>query len=389
MTNPPTERRPPLAGIRVLDFSTLLPGPMASLLLAEAGAEVIKIERPGRGDEMRSYVPKFGPDSVNFALLNRGKRSIAIDLKAPGAVDRLHPLIASADVVIEQFRPGVMDRLGLGYDALRTINPKIVYCAVTGWGQAGPKADVAAHDLNYVAESGLLALAAGADGAPVVPAALVADIAGGTYPAVINILLALRERDRTGEGCKLDIAMADNLFAFMYWAIGNGQVAGQWPRPGGELVSGGSPRYNIYRTADGKYLAAAPLEQKFWDTFCESIGLDDRFRDDVGREAATKSEVAKCIGAHTAQHWTQAFSGKDVCCSIVVSIEEALRDPHFTARGVFARTSTHDGRTIRALPIPIDDRFRSDPDEPGYPELGEANTLFEGASLLSLERGGG
>src|SRR5687768_1076540 len=152
----------PLEGIRVLDFSTLLPGPMASLLLAEAGAEVIKIERPGRGDEMRSYVPRFGPDSVNFALLNRGKRSIAIDLKAPGAVDRLRPLIATADVVIEQFRPGVMDRLGLGYDALRAINPKMVYCAVTGWGQTGPKADVAAHDLNYVAESGMLALAAGA-----------------------------------------------------------------------------------------------------------------------------------------------------------------------------------------------------------------------------------
>jgi crotonobetainyl-CoA:carnitine CoA-transferase CaiB-like acyl-CoA transferase len=142
----------PLAGVRVLDFSTLLPGPMATLLLAEAGAEVIKIERPGRGDEMRAYTPKLGPDSVNFALLNRGKRSLAIDLKAPGAVARLKPLIESADVVIEQFRPGVMDRLGLGYDAMRTINPRIIYCAITGYGQSGARADVAAHDLNYVSE---------------------------------------------------------------------------------------------------------------------------------------------------------------------------------------------------------------------------------------------
>jgi crotonobetainyl-CoA:carnitine CoA-transferase CaiB-like acyl-CoA transferase len=375
-----TERRQPLTGIRVLDFSTLLPGPMASLLLAEAGAEVIKIERPGRGDEMRSYVPKLGPDSVNFALLNRGKRSIAIDLKAPGALARLRPLIAAADVVIEQFRPGVMDRLGLGYDALKAINPKLVYCAVTGWGQTGPKAEVAAHDLNYVAESGMLALAAGADGAPVVPAALVADIAGGTYPAVINILLALRERDRTGEGCKLDIAMADNLFAFMYWAIGNGLVAGQWPKPGGDLVTGGSPRYNVYRTADGRFLAAAPLEQKFWDTFCKLIGLDARFRADVGQEAATKSEVAKRIGAHDAEHWARTFAGKDVCCSIVCSVEAALRDPHFAARGIFTRTLSHEGSALPALPVPIAERFRSATEDRAYPALGEANALLDGGA---------
>ncbi|MEK7875381.1 MAG: CaiB/BaiF CoA-transferase family protein, partial [Pseudomonadota bacterium] len=191
----------PLEGIRVLDFSTLLPGPLATLLLAEAGAEVIKIERPGRGDEMRSYAPKFGPDSVNFALLNRGKRSIAMDLKEKGAVKKLMPLLKSADVIVEQYRPGVMDRLGLGYEALNKINPRIIYCAITGYGQSGPRAEVAAHDLNYVAEAGMLALAAGADGAPVVPAALVAALGGGTYPAVINILLALRERDRPGRGC--------------------------------------------------------------------------------------------------------------------------------------------------------------------------------------------
>jgi len=368
-----TERQP-LAGIRVLDFSTLLPGPLATLLLAEAGAEVIKIERPGRGDEMRSYVPKFGIDSVNFALLNRGKSSLALDLKAAGALERLRPLIETADIVVEQFRPGVMDRLGLGYDALRQLNPRIIYCALTGWGQSGPNADVAAHDLNYVAESGMLSLAAGADGAPVVPAALVADIAGGTYPAVINILLALRERERTGLGCKLDVAMADNLFAFMYWAIGNGLAAGQWPRPGGELVTGGSPRYNVYRTADGKFLAAAPLEQKFWETFCDLIGLDARLRNDVGQEPATRAEVARIIAGGTSAHWQQVFAGQDVCCSIVRSIEEALANPHFAARDVFARSVSHGSRTITALPVPIDDRFRGAGRSAGYPALGEANS---------------
>ena len=366
----------PLAGIRVLDFSTLLPGPLATLLLAEAGAEVIKIERPGHGDEMRSYVPKFGADSVNFAMLNRGKRSIAIDLKAPDALEQMRPLLTSADVVVEQFRPGVMDRLGLGYDALKAINPRIIYCAITGWGQTGPKADVAAHDLNYVAESGMLALAAGADGAPVVPSALVADVAGGTYPAVINILLALRERDRTGVGCKLDVAMAENLFAFMYWAIGNGLVAREWPEPAGDLVTGGSPRYNVYRTRDGKYVAAAPLEQKFWESFCELIGLGARYRNDVGNETATKAEVVRIIAAHDARYWQGQFAGKDVCCTIVASIEQALGDPHFAARGVFDRRLTDGAHSITALPVPIAQQFRGEDRELGYPALGEANPLL-------------
>src|SRR5512134_2665463 len=224
----------PLEGIRVLDFSTLLPGPLATLMLAEAGAEVIKIERPGSGDEMRSYTPRVGPDSVNFALLNRGKRSIAIDLK--NEKEKILPLLREADVLVEQFRPGVMERLGLGFDALKELNPRLVYCAITGYGQHGPRSQVAAHDLNYLAESGLLSL-----GAPVVPPALIADIAGGAYPAVMNILLALRQRERDGRGCKLDISMSDNLFTFLYWALGDGQEGGKWPGSGDALVTGGSP----------------------------------------------------------------------------------------------------------------------------------------------------
>jgi len=372
----------PLEGIRVLDFSTLLPGPLATLLLAEAGAEVIKIERPGRGDEMRSYTPKFGADSVNFALLNRGKRSIALDLKDRDAVDRLTPLLEAADVVVEQFRPGVMDRLGLGYDALSKINPRIIYCAITGYGQYGPRADVAAHDLNYVAEAGMLALAAGADGAPVPPAALVADIGGGAYPAVINILLALRERDRTGKGCKLDIAMADNVFAFMYWALGNGLVAGEWPTPGGDLVTGGSPRYNVYRTRDGRFVAAAPLETKFWDNFCTLIGLEPGFWDDSRDAAATRRAVAQKIAAKTADEWHALFAGKDLCCCIVGSVEEALRDPHFAARGVFAAKLAAGGKQIAALPVPVAQQFRAQVDVAGYPALGEAN-----AAMLGEARG--
>jgi len=366
----------PLSGVRVLDFSTLLPGPLATLVLAEAGAEVIKIERPGRGDEMRSYEPKFGADSVNFALLNRGKRSIAIDLKDKDAVAKLAPLIRSADVVVEQFRPGVMDRLGLGYEALAKLNPRIIYCAITGYGQSGPRADVAAHDLNYIAEAGLLALAAGADGAPIMPPALIADIGGGTYPAVINILLALRSRDRTGKGCKLDIAMADNLFTFMYWAIGNGLVAGKWPQPGRELLTGGSPRFNIYRTRDGRFVAAAPLEQKFWENFCDLIGLAPELRDDTRDAAATRRAVAEKISTQTAAEWAKLFEGRDICCCVVSSVEHALADPHFIGRGLFAAKLAAQGREITALPVPVAPQFRAQPESAGYPALGEANSLL-------------
>ena len=362
----------PLTGVRVLDFSTLLPGPMATLLLADAGAEVIKIERP-TGEEMRGYQPKIGNDSVNFGLLNAGKRSIAIDLKAPGSIEKLKPLIASADIVIEQFRPGVMDRLGLGYEALKAINPRIIYCAITGYGQSGPKAQVAAHDLNYVAESGLLAIAADATGAPVVPPALIADIAGGAYPAVMNVLLALRQRDQTGEGCKIDVSMSDNMFTFLYWAMGEGFATGIWPAPGGGRIAGGSPRYQIYRTADNKFVAAAPLEQKFWENFCELIGLEKSLRDDRFDVNATKRGVAAIIAKDTAAVWAKRFEGKDICCCIVKTIEEATSEPHFVGRGLFARSLNVGGRSVPALHTPVAPSFRAKFTELPFPTLAHDN----------------
>jgi alpha-methylacyl-CoA racemase len=370
----------PLDGIRVLDFSTLLPGPMATLLLSEAGAEVIKIERPGTGDEMRHYAPAFGDDSVNFALLNRGKRSLALDLKDEAARDELMPLIESADVLVEQFRPGVMDRLGLGYEELERGNRGLIYCSITGYGQSGPKAGIAAHDLNYIAETGLLGLSAGADGAPVVPPALIADIAAGSWPAVINVMMALRERDRTGHGRHLDISMTDNLFPFMYWGLGSLALDHDPPTPGGELVTGGSPRYAIYRTKDGRYLAAAPLEERFWRRFTELICLAEPLCDDAVDPAATRAAVAAVIECHDAGHWREKFASEDVCCSIVLSLAEALAEPHFRARALLEGELTGpDGRTIPALPVPLDKGLRR-AGATGWPALGEADptTLANG-----------
>jgi alpha-methylacyl-CoA racemase len=362
----------PLTGIEVLDFSTLLPGPLATLLMVEAGATVTKIERPGMGDEMRTYEPRLGTTSVNFALLNRGKRSLAVDLKAPDAHARLRPLLERADVLVEQFRPGVMARLGLGYDDVAAINPGIVYCSITGYGQEGPRAGTAAHDLNYVAEAGMLDLVAGADGEPVLPHALIADIGGGAYPAVMNVLLALVERERTGAGRHLDIAMTDGVLAWMYWAFGDGLGAGRWPRRGAELLTGASPRYRLYRTADGRHVAAAPIEERFWTALCDLLELPEALRDDARDPEATAAAVAERFARFPAAEWERRFAGADVCCSIVRTPEEAAADPALASRGLFARrTGDGAGATMPALPVPLDPRMLAPDTRPTAPALGE------------------
>src|SRR5215472_2939830 len=219
----------PLSGVLVLDFTTLLPGPLATLMLAEAGAEVIKIERPG-GEDARRGSPPFDGVASGFALLNRGKLGLVLDLKDAAGRERLMPLLARADVLVEQFRPGVMDRLGLGYEDVRKINPRLVYCSITGYGQTGPRALEAGHDLNYIGATGLLALQPGPADRPVVPPGLIADIGGGSMPAVINILLGLRQRDATGQGCHIDVAMTDAMFAFQWLSLATGHATGQFPK---------------------------------------------------------------------------------------------------------------------------------------------------------------
>jgi alpha-methylacyl-CoA racemase len=348
----PTQR--PLSGLKVVDFSTLLPGPFASLVLAEAGADVVKIERPIRGDDMRGYDPKVGADSANFVLLNRGKSSLALDLKNLEDNAEARRLAIGADIVIEQFRPGVMSRLGLGYEDIVRANPRVIYCSITGYGQDGPKAKVAAHDLNYVADAGLLSLVADRDGTPTLPPLPLADIGGGSYPAIMNIFLALYERERTGRGRYLDISMSDNVLPFLYWAIGNSAL-GRPPQPNAELITGGSPRYKIYRTRDNRFLAAAPLELQFWTAFCSCIGVS---------ESASADDVACKISERDAGDWMRVFEGHDVCCSIVVSMEEAMNDPHFAARGMFARSVRNGSQTAPALPLPLIEAYR-DPELAG------------------------
>ncbi|KAA2241085.1 CaiB/BaiF CoA transferase family protein [Salinarimonas soli] len=347
----------PLAGITVLDFSTLLPGPLTTLILAEAGARVIKVERPG-GEDMRGFPPHVEGTSAPFAVLNAGKESLVLDLKAPDAMECLRPLLTTCDVLVEQFRPGVMDRLGLGYETLSAANPRLIYCSITGYGQDGPRAGEAGHDLNYQAVTGLLSLA------PSMPAALVADIAGGAMPAVMNILLALRQRDLTGRGSRLDIAMADAMFTFAWFALAEGAATGRYPGAHENLLAGGSPRYALYPTRDGRYLAVGALEQKFWMAFCEAIALAPALRDDRADPSATRAEVARLVAARDAGEWQAALASRDCCCTIVASLAEATSDPHFAARGLFgARAHLSSGSTLPGTPLPIGPHLRRDPQE--------------------------
>jgi len=351
-------RMKPLEGLLVLDFSTLLPGPMATLMLAEAGARVIKIE-PRTGDAMRSYEPKWGQDSAIFAMLNRGKESLAVDLKDAQALNEILELVQKADVVVEQFRPGVMDRLGLGYSTLSQINPQLIYCSITGYGQFGPRSGDAGHDLNYAGDTGFLELSMGDISNAVLPATPIGDIGGGSFPAMINILLALEERRRSGRGLHIDIAMSENIFVFSYWALATGFVTGRWPGNGTDLVTGASPRYHIYATRDQKALIVAAIEQKFWTVFCDVIELEEALRDDGRNPLVTMTEISRIISSQDSLTWSQKLIGKDCCCSLSVSLENAVKDPHFAARGVFsAQVVNERGDSIPALPTPVFSAFR-------------------------------
>ena len=366
-----------LEGIKVIDFSTLLPGPLASLFLSETGAEVIKIEKPGVGDEIRLSNPQWGEQSVSFSLLNRGKKSLSLDLKDPKNLKILIPILKEADIIIEQFRPGVMKRLGIDYESIKKINQDIIYVSITGYGQYGPKSMVAGHDLNYIGNAGLLSISMGRENDTGVPPALVADIAGGSYPAVINILLALRKRDLNKEGSYIDLSMTENLFPFMFWGLGSGFAHNKWPGNSDGVLSGGSPRYNIYKTSDGSYVAAAPLEDRFWNKFCEAIELPKKFIKMQNDQEKVIQEIRKIIGQKEKNYWLDVFNKADCCCSIVKSIEEAINDNHFKVRKIFENKIINNlGEEIPALPIPVDMQFRKDQKRASAPSLGDINDQF-------------
>lgn len=364
----------PLSGVKVLDLSTLLPGPLATLMLAEAGADVVKVERPGRGDEMRTYEPRFGEASANYAVLNRGKRAYAADFKDPAARDRVLALASEADVVVEQFRPGVADRLGLGFEDVRRVNPDVVYCSITGYGPSGRHASRAGHDLNYLAESGLLGVVADRTGSPALPVTVIADIAAGTYPAVVNILLALRQRDLQPAGAEavhLQVSMTHNLQVLGYGYLAAHQAGAGWPRPGAEQLTGGSPRYQIYPTADGRHIACAALEQRFWDRLVEIVGLEERLRDDAGQEQAVIAGLGEVFAARDAAYWRSVLDGEDVCTVVVATWDEAVEADLVDTDAPDRVAVPGGGDSFATLPSPIDPSQRHGAGTVAYPTLAD------------------
>ena len=347
----------PLTGLTVLDFSPLLPGPFATRMLADLGAQVTRIESPSRPDLVRHTPPFVQGVSTAHAYLNRHKQSLSLDLKSPAALAQVLALVATADVLVEQFRPGVMSRLGLGYEALAAVNPRLVYCSITGYGQTGPLRDRAGHDINYLALAGIAAGSGRqADGPP--PLGIqVADVAGGSLHAVIGILAALHQRERDGLGQHVDIAMTDCAFHLNALAAAGQLGAGEDTPAEAGLLNGGS-HYDYYRCRDGRWLAVGSLEPVFLEALCQALGEPDllaRFRQ---APVAAKQALAQHIAAQDFAHWRAVFAAVDACVEPVLTLPEALASELAQARGWTVTVETEAG-PIRQPAMPI--RFsRSD-----------------------------
>lgn len=352
----------PLEGVRVLDLSRLIPGPFATVVLADLGAQVDKIEDAGAGDYLRHTPPQRGGTSIGFAALNRGKRAAVVDLKNDAGREAFKRLVKHYDVLFEQFRPGVLGRLGLGHDTLLEAQPRLVICALTGYGQNGPLAQRAGHDINYLARSGILGMHGPADGPPQVPGFQLADVSGGMW-CVIAILAALRRRDATGVGGICDIAMTDGVLGFNALQLSAALNGLPYVR-GGESLTGGIAPYNTYVSKDGHPMALGPLEPKFWLEFCALNGVDA----DLGallpgeHQQALKEKIAEVVASKTRAEWETFCAEHDVLIEPALRDGEIAADPQLQARKLFFEQEVG-GEQMTLFRTPV-----SDPDHvPGPP----------------------
>lgn len=351
----------PLNQLKILDFSTLLPGPYATMMLADLGADIIRIEAPNRPDLTR-LLPPFGEDgqSAQHATLNRGKRSLGLNLKAPAGAEIVKKLVSEQgyDIVVEQFRPGVMERLGVGFAQLKERCPHLIFCSLTGYGQTGPYKDRAGHDLNYLALSGLLSYYGRKSQSPPPPPlpTQVADIGGGSLHLVVGLLAAVIRRMQTGEGGQVDISMFDGALAWNAMGASKQLVGNENPVPEGELLNGGS-FYDIYETADGRFLSVGPLEPQFWQGFCQAINREDLIlvgmNFDIANQQRFKQELRDIFRSKTLEQWRELFAQLDVCVEPVLTTEEAVTHPQTKARNMIVEIENPDGSFQRQIASPI------------------------------------
>ncbi len=346
----------PLASLKVLDFSTLLPGPFASLLLADMGAEVLRVESPSRPDLVRLLPPHADGSSASHAWLNRNKRSLALDLKQPASLEIVKRLVMDYDILLEQFRPGVMDRLGLGYAALKALNPRLIYVSITGYGQTGPYRDRAGHDINYLALCGLASYTGRRDTGPVPLGMQVADIAGGSLHGVIGLLAAVIQRQHTGEGQQVDVSMTDCAFSLNAMSGAGYLAAGVEPGMENQVLNGGS-FYDYYRTRDDGWLSVGSLEPQFMQQLCSALGRPELAAQGLSTkpevQRALKQEIATEIEKRDLAEWQALFAGLDACVEPVLSLSEAVEHPQLQARGMVTDVPVDHTQTQRQIACPI------------------------------------
>jgi len=323
-----------LHGVRVLDLSRLLPGPFLTMVLADLGADVVKVEEPRMGDYMRDFPPRGEGMSGRYLTVNRNKRSVTVDLKNDRERERFLRMAAQADVVVESFRPGVMDRLGVGYETLRERNERIILCSISGYGQTGPYRDRAGHDINYLAMAGVLAMSgASSDGPPGMAGVQIADMAGGAMWSAMGILAALLERGRTGQGTHLDISMTEGALALLASEFGIVDAEPEVPTRGTGLLNGGAARYGVYRTSDGRYLSVGALEPQFLNRLAAAAGLE--LSRGPGSDARLRDQLVRVIATKTRDEWVQLLAEHDCCCEPVLELDEVVEHPLHRERGLF------------------------------------------------------
>lgn len=366
----------PLDTIKVLDLSRLLPGPYCTQVLADFGADVIKIEEPHLGDYMRWESEKIDDaGGAMFHSLNRNKRSITLDLKSEQDKNIFKELVKTADIILESFRPGVMERLGLSYDVLNEINERLIYCAITGFGQTGPYKNMPGHDVNYLSYAGIMELQGEGTGKPILSSIQIADIAGGAQQAINGILLALFERTVSNKGQFIDISMVDGSMSLLQTTLSEYLVSGEVPKRGDPYLSGGLACYGVYRTKDDRHLSVGALEMKFWRPFCQVIG-EEAFIQQLNAPSEIQEKMRIQIQAifleRTLSEWMQAFQDVNTCVSPILTFDEVVENPQIKARDMIIDVA-HDHGSMKQIGIPIKLSRTPGSIRTSAPKLGEHN----------------
>ncbi len=326
----------PLEGIKVLDLSAMLPGPYCSMILADFGAEVIKIEPPKGGDLFRWTKPMIGDTGGVFLQVNRNKKSVCLNLKSEAGKEIFCKLVADADVVIEQFRPGVVKKLGVDYDSVKAINPRIIYCSISGYGQDGPYRLISGHDVNYISYAGILGMTTRKGQVPTLPGVQIADIGAGTFNSVIGILLALMGRKQNGRGQYVDIAMLDGAVSWLPLIASDYFVTGVAPKPRSAMLTGRNACYEVYETKDGGFISIGAVEPHLWGNFCDYLGKEEfkEWQRVPEKQDEMFSYLREIFKSKTREEWERELKDVDACWAPVLGIDEVFENPQVLSRNM-------------------------------------------------------